>query len=200
MFFTKGERNERSIETIAAIVISLGGGGAIIWAFSSWIGKIWADRMIKKYEFDSKYRLYSSQLQFDREYTIYSELWRQLITLKNQVFLLDPLLDCLPPKADKKRIVYQERYNEFVIRINNFSDSMYSNSPFINSEIYKELNLIYELCRNQGIDFETYKLESSIDERTSQEKRVYREKNQEIADKVDFITEELREYLKKYRI
>ena len=34
------------IITVAIIITSLGGGGAIVWALSSYIGKIWADRAL----------------------------------------------------------------------------------------------------------------------------------------------------------
>jgi len=32
--------------TVAGVITSLGGGGAIVWALSSYIGKIWADRAL----------------------------------------------------------------------------------------------------------------------------------------------------------
>ena len=34
--------------TLAAILVSLGGGGAIVFALSGWLGKVWADRIMAK--------------------------------------------------------------------------------------------------------------------------------------------------------
>jgi len=35
-------------ETAAAVVASLGGGGAIVWGFSGYLGKVWADRGLER--------------------------------------------------------------------------------------------------------------------------------------------------------
>ena len=39
---------EEIVKIATAILLSLGGGGAIIFAFSSWLGKVWADRIMAK--------------------------------------------------------------------------------------------------------------------------------------------------------
>ena len=39
----------KEVVTIAiSVVASLGGGSVIIWAFSSWLGKVWANRILEK--------------------------------------------------------------------------------------------------------------------------------------------------------
>ncbi len=35
-------------EISAAVLASLGGGGVIVLAFSSWLGKVWAARLMEK--------------------------------------------------------------------------------------------------------------------------------------------------------
>jgi hypothetical protein len=39
---------EETIRIAATILLSLGGGGAIVFSLSSWLGKVWADRIMAK--------------------------------------------------------------------------------------------------------------------------------------------------------
>ena len=39
---------EDVVKIAISVVASLGGGSVIIWAFSSWLGKIWANRILEK--------------------------------------------------------------------------------------------------------------------------------------------------------
>ena len=68
--------------TIFGILGSVGGGGAIVAGLSSWLGKVWADRLMVKETAKFREDLerltkqlerknYVSKVRFDAEFTIY---------------------------------------------------------------------------------------------------------------------------------
>ncbi|MEJ5261473.1 MAG: hypothetical protein WHT45_02245 [Ignavibacterium sp.] len=82
---------------ITSAIISLGGGAAIVLAFSTWISKIWADKILEKDKFKyqneleklkKKYELeYDKQkarfLQYsNQQFELYNSLWSILVDLK----------------------------------------------------------------------------------------------------------------------
>lgn len=182
-----------------AIIMSIGGGGAIVFALSSWLGKIWAQRIINKEELLNNYLLYSSQIQFEREYKIYSQIWLKMLNMKIDILSLDPILDTYyeDEKAHKKE--YIKRRNKSAQSLNNLYEEIYSNAPFIDSDIYNALLEIADLSKKQLIEFETYKILCDNDERKTDEKKEYRNDSKALIDKTAKITEVLRTYLKKYK-
>lgn len=187
-------------EVAGAILFSLGGGSVIIFALSSWLGKIWAQRIINKEEISNNYLLYSSQIQFNREYMIYSKLWLKLLNLKCNTLALMPILDYLPP--DKEGIIkeYESRYKVFVDSLNEYHKQVYSNAPFISQEIYDGLIEIGKLCNQQGIEFSVYKLELDEDKRSHEQLQEYHDRDKILINKINKLTDELRIYLKKYKV
>ena len=47
-FNHRGDRMSELWQTVLGILTSVGVGGAIVCAFSSWLGKIWAQRILAK--------------------------------------------------------------------------------------------------------------------------------------------------------
>ena len=64
------------------LIVSLGGGALIVFAFSSWLGKVWAKRILekdkRKYKSELEKILRYSENQFSR----YNDLWIQLCDLR----------------------------------------------------------------------------------------------------------------------
>src|ERR1019366_6845412 len=93
-------------EVGAAIITGLGGGGAIVFGLSNYLGKIWADRGLEKQRHEysqlnialqSQFETASRRLQVEldalglvhklrtqEEFTRLSGLWIQIINLRNQ--------------------------------------------------------------------------------------------------------------------
>lgn len=187
-------------EVAFAIIISMGGGGAIIFALSSWLGKIWAQRIINKEELSNNYLLYSSQIQFEREYKIYSQIWLKMLDMKWATLAMMPILDYLPEDKTKIRDEYIKRYENHIGKLKDFYTELYSNAPFISESIYGDLIEIGKMCREQGIDFSVYKIEIDKDERNHSERKAYYDKDKKITEDIDNLTNKLREYLKKYKV
>jgi hypothetical protein len=62
--YSKEKNVDKTITILGEIVISLGGAGAIIIALSSFIGKLWSDRYMKK-----KTAEYDRQLEYYKKLT-----------------------------------------------------------------------------------------------------------------------------------
>ena len=92
-------------KVIGSVIFSLGGASALILFFSSWLGKVWANRILAedkaryqreiealKNHFNKQLAYYENQLELARsslsrysenQFYLYSELWGQLCDLKN---------------------------------------------------------------------------------------------------------------------
>ena len=70
------------LKIISASLASVGGAGTIIWALSSWLGKVWASRIL-----EADRAKYQAQLEVIKRYSesqfhLYNELWSSLCDLK----------------------------------------------------------------------------------------------------------------------
>lgn len=92
------------LDLVGAVIFALGGGSAIVLAMSSWLGKLWADRIMEnarsthqkeleslKAEYQKHLEAYKSELDMaklnyirysDHQFTLYNELWGSLCELK----------------------------------------------------------------------------------------------------------------------
>jgi len=58
---------EETIKVATTILLSLGGGGAIVFALSSWLGKIWAERMMAQERAKFERELAELQSKLEKE-------------------------------------------------------------------------------------------------------------------------------------
>ena len=56
-----------AIELSGAILLSLGGGAGIIGGFSSWLGKVWADRLMQQERQHNESMLAAQRVKFEQE-------------------------------------------------------------------------------------------------------------------------------------
>lgn len=58
-----------AFEIAQAVLLALGGGGAIVLVLSSWIGKIWAERILanEKHTYDKQLDQFKTEIQFIKE-------------------------------------------------------------------------------------------------------------------------------------
>lgn len=91
---------EEILSVSAAIIGSVGGSAVIIVGLSSWLGKLWANRIMEKdkLEFTKELETIKSELQreseqqkltfslyFEGQFKIYNDLWLALSELKHEV-------------------------------------------------------------------------------------------------------------------
>ena len=89
------------LKIVAGVIAALGGGGAIVAWLSSWLGKVWADRLMveEKAKYEKELERLAKQLErknhvskvrFDAEFTMYQELIEKFMKM------VDATLDCYP--------------------------------------------------------------------------------------------------------
>src|SRR5262245_26311166 len=110
------------IEVAAAILVSLGGAGAIVIAAASWLGKVWANRILEsdrrrygeelervRSELETSRRLLQAELdkavhvhrvQFETEFRVLAEIWEKLAVLRSAMGGLRPIADIIDPDED----------------------------------------------------------------------------------------------------
>lgn len=190
--------------TVLAILGSIGSGGAIVMAMASWLGKVWANRIIAKETAEYKERLerlckelerknHVSKVRFDAEFEIYRELCESSEKMIYTAYWLFPNgLDTVPGDEDKLHDLYKQRYQDALQAHNNAVRILGANCAFISEEIYESFRKIMNLCYSQiscyqnGMNNEFYdKLSQDCFERTD-----------EIFEKNKSLQRQLREYLK----
>ena len=113
------------IKIVAGVIAALGGGGAIVAGLSSWLGKVWADRLMVKETAKFREDLerltkqlerknYVSKVRFDAEFAIYRELSKTLVIVVQDTSLLFPVggLQYAPASEQAKKQMYKEYYED----------------------------------------------------------------------------------------
>lgn len=214
-------------EVAGAVILSLGGGGAIVMAMSSWLGKVWANCILedekKKHqkeieEFKSQLTerinnlnvlnekaLHISKVQYDAEFNIYKEIWVKLFNCIRYTNSLYPsgVVDvpvneeALKEYNDKKYDEHRNAYNEFSIAIDTYA-------PFYKEEFYQQFLEIRRLCGEKGRIFKRYTYDvlynqSYVLNRNSSMTDIENEKvYMEIPDKLKELQDSLRKEIREY--
>ena len=165
------------LEIASAIILSLGGSGAIIVGLSSWLGKVWANRIleaekaehqreIEGYKADLQKELerlsaiqskalYISKAQYDNEYRIYQEIWQKLHRCAVASVRLYPGYEEFPIDKEEREKYQEEKYHRFVECYNEFVNSMEENAPFYQDNFYALFMELRDDCHEMGMLFKT---------------------------------------------
>jgi hypothetical protein len=130
--------------TLLESLLAGAGGIAIVFGLSAWLGRVWAARILEKdrvrYQTQmqtllvdlktlSNKELFVHRLQFEKEFTVYSELWRELLVLARALSAFRVL-----------RIgtgnTHEEEVQKVVETYNDFKNRVYDHRPFYAPEIY----------------------------------------------------------------
>ncbi len=105
---------DKIITILGQIVIALGGAGAIIIALSSFVGKLWSDKYMKKKtaEYDKKLEYYKNSLELERDK--YKALYEQIV-YNNKALI------------DNEYGVYKELLPKVINALNSIDNYIYSN-------------------------------------------------------------------------
>lgn len=208
------------------IVASVGGAGLIIIGLSSWIGKIWADKLMEtqrkqnqkeiekfKSELHKELELlkaknekmnYITKTQFDTEFKMYQELSEACFLMFLDNSLLFPRgIDYLPREEEERKKVFEERYKAARDSLILYQNMLYKYAPFISVRLYKFFEQLRELAHRQVQwypDFVLGRLESDVIKELKDEKIACRERTKEIEDLHKKLIEELREYLQSLKV
>ena len=136
-----------AFEIATAILFSIGAGGAIVFAFSSWLGKVWANRILEKEKLEYSemlanisqrldFQLHSSKAVFDAEFQIYRELWDAANKLKHIALNIRPWhgqSEMTTEQIDTNYKYLQQELDAFDLFVNN-------HKPFFAPAIFDALS------------------------------------------------------------
>lgn len=139
--------------------------------------------------------VFLSNLQYEKEFKIYHELFRCITQCVRSAKSLMPRLDNTIENSGKQVEEYQARYERFVVAYNALVDVEMSNSPFYDKKIGEKVKELIVVCSSHG---ETFKL-SEIEKRKLSDEMKDRqfENNGSINDLYENIISETRIYLQK---
>lgn len=175
------------INTIATIIVSIGGTGVIIVAISKYIGDILAKKIEEKYksrlekeleEYKGKINerlnkidkieekaLYISKLNYEGEYKIYMEIWPKLIDCVSKTLRLYPMgIENVPIDKQELEEYQKNKYNEFRDSFNDFITCIDRYAPFYREDYYNDLNQIRSECFSIGDMFKMFEFDVKYNE------------------------------------
>lgn len=175
------------INTVATIIVSMGGMGIIVLGLSRYIGGIIANKIGDKYknkldkdleEYRSKINerlnkldkieekaLYISKVNYENEFKIYMEIWPLLNECVSNTIKLYPLgIENVPIDEQELEKYKQDKYNEFRKGFNEFSICIDKYAPFYQEDYYNDLNLIKKECFSVGDMFKMYEFDVKYNE------------------------------------
>ncbi|HBW35631.1 hypothetical protein [Desulfosporosinus sp. BICA1-9] len=165
-------------QLIGAVIFSLGGAGAIIFALSSWLGKVWANRILeeekKKHqleieEYKSKLMLelnkvnslnqkalYITKVQYNKEFGIYQDIWEKLFDCIVATINLYPSFDEVPTDEDEKQKWIDKKYENYRDKYNLYSRTIDRYAPFYEENFYHSFVEVRKNCSKMGTIFKRY--------------------------------------------
>ncbi len=113
---------------------------------------------LEKFKLELTKDLFKHNIQFEKEYAIYIEIWAKLIEVRNATLKLRPIWDTIPNDITEEQFK-NEKLNNFKNSFSKFQETYEKNRPFYSEFIYKELYQLNILIHNEAIEFDYGKKE-----------------------------------------
>ena len=196
------------LKVITSFIVSMGGGGAIVWFVVKLISNEIADRLSKKYDLKlskelEKYKsglenkIYISKTRFDAEFKIYRELslkFAELVKCAN-VMIPSGYNKVIADKSKRKE--YEEEcYKNTLNAYTEAQNVLFSNCQFIDEKISDGYQNILFLCRKHIDKFEErYNI---LDLRDQNEKEKFDLEDYKRTDEINDKWVEQNQYVRSY--
>lgn len=142
----EGSSVREAFEIATAVLTALGGGVVIVFAASSWLGKVWASRILEKERLkysqqleelknSLELQLHSGKVLFDSEFDIYRELWSHA----NDLRLLTINIRSGMRASQLTETEHGERYRTFQVHLSQLEHFVDSHKPFFSPDIHSAL-------------------------------------------------------------
>lgn len=147
--------------TVGAIIVSVGGSGAIICAVSKFLSTRIANRIEVKYQKRLEKKLeeykvwlenkrYITQAQFDVEFEIYRKLSKAFFELLVKLSTISEKEFYENNFQELDRVEYEKNiYRKMVKVASNAQNILYENNPFVPQNIYQKYEELYEMFNEQ---------------------------------------------------
>ena len=159
--------------TAAAVLLSVGGGGAIVFALSSWLGKVWANRILEREkatlarELEAAKRLYNDEIEkvraelqkgtFEHQtrFTWYHQKKAELIAnvyrLMNDA--IERVKDMVSPLQFGGDDARQKRIDETIKIYNELAAEYYGKKIFLEKEICEKVESVLSIMKTAISDW-----------------------------------------------
>ena len=128
---------------VLALLASFGGGATLVLLLSSWLGRVWASRILEsdraRYAADLErlkekveFQLHSGRTFFDSELAIYKELWSHA----NNVRALASGIRSGFAASQYTEAESIQRYDAFKLEFASFEHFVESHKPFFSPDVY----------------------------------------------------------------
>lgn len=191
------------------IILGAGGAGAIIAGVVKFaVGQISQqltlqykselDSQIERLKADLANRNHSYQAKFDKEIELYSKLMPAAFEMAKTTFWLFPIAFDHPPQDfEEKKAFYQKRDESVHKSLNETRQILDASAVFMPEHIYNVANELLKLCQ---IQFDLYPMAGPMKENRPEYAQIAHEclkRTEEISDKYDELTKELRRHIEK---
>jgi hypothetical protein len=160
-------------ETAGAVVVSLGGGGFIVLALSSWLGRVWAERLmaadrakhareieelkeglerttrILQGEIDKT--LFVSKTHFETEFQILRDIWQKVSAVRARMSVLRPVVSMVDARVSPGAAL-DEDFPPFLVAVKELVDAVDHNSPFYPPELFTRLDQLIRIAQRERDD------------------------------------------------
>lgn len=170
------------LKICSAIIASVGGASVIILWISKYISELISniilDKVKAKYEKDlADYKskidtelnkvdkindkaLYISKYQFENEYKMYMEIWKNMrLCILHTLNLYPQGIENVPIDENAEKEFKKEKYRKFSDNYNLYSDSIDNYAPFYKEEFLNTFEKILKICKEIGIKYSMYEIE-----------------------------------------
>ncbi len=159
-----------------AVIVSLGGGGAVVLLMSGWLGKVWANRILEqdrlkytselerfKNQLDRSTRLLQAQVDrtvfvgrvhFETEFQALADIWAKVAHVRSTMAAVRPISEVIPAiEAPEEREEREfQRLRAFLAGLDEMVTAVDSKSPFIPHDIFRKLDEIILLARSEATE------------------------------------------------
>lgn len=111
--------------------------------------KVAADRQALQASLDSQ--VYQTNIRFEREFSIYQEIWLKVVSLRRAVFDLRPSSSYTTDETEEER--FERKSKAFNDAHGSFVNVMDNNQPFYSAEIFKELERVRSIAAKEGFEY-----------------------------------------------
>jgi len=151
-----------------AVLTSLGGGGLIVASLSSWLGKVWADKLMQKdrakhaedleklrsrleqsqrlLQAEIEKALFVSKAHFETEFKILREVWEGVSEARSAISLMRPWTG-YPAVKSEKEAYFSESLERFLGTLDRLRISVDNNSPFYPEEIFVAFDKLIRIAQ-----------------------------------------------------
>jgi hypothetical protein len=151
-----------------AIAVSSLGGGVIVLALSTWLGRVWANRILEvdraRYQREVGESLqllrdriergqFVHKLQFETEFKVYRELWDKVVRVKSAALALRPIVDIVPPPGKTPQEVGEERLAALSESFKPFNECYICNKPFFAQQVYDMASKLSDVVWDESWEF-----------------------------------------------